>query len=104
MANYRVSLSFAQLSDAKLDEFTENVVSSMTGNTNYPTPPVAVADISAASGVCAAALAGAAQGGPMATALKYNAREKVLVLLLRQDAYVQGIAANDLAHMPSSGF
>src|SRR5438093_12585542 len=104
MVNYRVSLSFARLSDAELDDFTQNVITSMTGNTNYPTPVVSVTDLQTQLDSFRDALAAAAQGGAQATAAKNNAREQLLVFMRREAFYVQGIAANDLAILLSSGF
>src|SRR5205809_63383 len=104
MSLYKVTLSFAQLADAQLDEFTENIISSMTGNTNYPTPAVALADLQTQLDAFTATLAAAAQGGLQATAAKNNAREQLLVFLRRQAYYVQGQADNNLAVLLSSGF
>ncbi|HZF02224.1 MAG TPA: fibronectin type III domain-containing protein [Methylomirabilota bacterium] len=104
MPIYHVSLSFAQLPDAQLDEFTGAVVASLTGNAAYPTPAVSIADLSAAQTAFEAAMTAMAQGGMQATAAKNDARAK-LVALLRQEAnYVQLTGKNDLPTLLSSGF
>ena len=36
----RVSLSFARLPDAELDNFAQGVIAGITGNAAYPSPPV----------------------------------------------------------------
>jgi hypothetical protein len=43
--NLRVSLDFAGYSDPDLDEFAGNVVTSLTGNTSFPNPPVTLANL-----------------------------------------------------------
>jgi hypothetical protein len=104
MAIYHVSLGFAQLPDADLDAFTENVIASMTGNPAFPTPIVPMADLETAGTNFKDALAATVQGGTLATANKDAARA-ALVALLRQEAnYVQGIANNNQSTLLSSGF
>ncbi len=104
MSIQHVSLSFAQLPDAALDEFTRQVIEGLTGNAAFPTPSVDLADLGAAKNAFEAAMAATASGGKQATAAKNAARE-TLVNLLRQEAnYVQGTANNDLVTLLSSGF
>ena len=99
-----VSLAFANLSDAGLDEFASNVVIKMTGNALFTTPVVSMATLGAAQVAFHAALAAMTQGGTQATAAK-NAARATLVGLLRQQAnYVQGIANNNEVTLLSSGF
>lgn len=100
----KVSLAFAQTSDADLSAFTQNVIDSLTGNAGFPTPAVPLADLTAALAAFNDALVAAAQGGPQETAAK-NAARNALVGLLRQEAYyVQSTAIGDLAKLLSSGF
>ena len=61
MSNYRVSLSFINLSDPVLDEFASNIVVSLTGNAAFPTPLVPLADLGAAQSAFHDALLAAAQ-------------------------------------------
>jgi hypothetical protein len=104
MSTVRVSLAFAQSSDADLSAFTQNIIDSLTGNASFPTPVVSVANLTTSLATFNNSLAAAAQGGPTETAAKKAARD-ALVALLRQEAnYVQGIAMNDLAMLLSSGF
>lgn len=104
MSIVHVSLSFAQLPDAALDDFTGQVVAGLTGNAAYPTPAVALPALTAAKTAFETAMAGLPNGGKEATAIKDAARE-ALVNLLRQEAiYVQVTASNDLAVLLSSGF
>jgi hypothetical protein len=104
MATYHVSLSFAQLPDSDLDEFTGAVIAGLTGNAAFPTPAVSIADLTAAQTAFEDAMTAMSQGGTQATAAK-NAARQTLVGLLRQEAtYVQLAGKNDLPTLLSSGF
>ena len=102
--NYRVSLAFANLSDALLDEFTAKVVADLTGNALFPAPPVTATALGAAQAAFHTAVIIAQGGGKVPTAIK-NDRRVTLETALRQDAsYVQALAAQDLPGLLSSGF
>ena len=104
MPQYRVSLGFARLPDQELDNFTQTVVDSMTGNAAYPTPPVTMAALTTAKDDFQNKIAAAKVGGPPDTAAKNSSRQ-LLIGLLRQTAnYVQGACNNDLTKLLSSGF
>lgn len=102
--NYRVNLGFAELSDSNLDEFTSSVISNLTGNASFPTPPVALADLGALQTAFQNALVAAAQGGRALTAAKNAARQALVAALRTNATYVQGIAAQDPAMMLTSGY
>jgi hypothetical protein len=104
MSNYRVNLGFAGYSDADVNEFTSGVIASLTGNVNFPTPPIAAADLTALQTAFENALAAAAQGGTQLTAAKNAARMGLVGAMRKVAAYVQSIAAQDLAMLLSSGF
>jgi hypothetical protein len=104
MAIVHVSLSFAQLPDAALDEFTGKVIAGLTDNAAFPTPVVALADLTTAKTAFEDAMAAMANGGKQATATKDAARTALLNLLRQEANYVQGAANNDLATLLSSGF
>lgn len=104
MPNIRTSLAFAQLPDAELGSFGENVGVGMADNPFYAIPRVAPASIISAVDTFRTDLAAAAGGGKLATARK-NASRAALILLLRQEAaYVQSIAVDNLTMLLSSGF
>jgi hypothetical protein len=104
MAIIHVSLAFAQLPDAALDEFTGQVIAGLTGNAAFPTPAVSLTALTAAKKAFEDALDAMTNGGKEATAVK-EAKRDSLVNLLRQEAnYVQGACNNDLATLLSSGF
>ena len=104
MARYRVSLSFAYLPDADLDEFASNIVVSLTGNPAFPGPLVPLAGLATAQTQFHAAIVAAAQGGTHLTAIK-NDRRSTLVDMLREEAsYVQALTTQSLSTLLSSGF
>lgn len=104
MKTQHVSLAFAQLPDAELGDFTQNVITRITGNPAFPTPPVTVLVLTTSNDTFTAALAAAAGGGVQATAAKNAARDALLVQLRQVANYVQGAANNDLPTLLSSGF
>lgn len=104
MPQYRVSLSFGQLPDVALDDFAGTIITGLTGNASYPTPPVTLADVGTLKSTFEDAIAAQAQGGPMATAAKNNARNALLNALRKEANYVEMSANNDLALLLSSGF
>jgi hypothetical protein len=102
--NYRVNLGFAGYSDADLDEFTSNIITCLTGNVSFPTPPVAPPDLGALQTTFQDALTAAASGGKPLTAVKNAVRGALLTALRKDAAYVQGIASQDQAMLLSSGY
>ena len=59
----KVSLGFAMLSDAELDNFTQTVINEMTGNATFPPPPVTLANLQTARDGFTAKIAAAQVGG-----------------------------------------
>jgi hypothetical protein len=104
MNNYRVNLGFAEYPDASLDEFTSNIITSLTGNAGFPTPPVPLTAVTALQTAFEDAMTAAAQGGRQLTAAKNAARESLVAVLRKTAAYVQTIAGQDIALLLSSGF
>jgi len=100
----RVLMDFTSMPDPSLDEFTETVISNMTGNTSFTQPPLTMAALQALLDTFAAALGEQAQGGTAATSAKNDARV-ALVDALRQIAlYVQVTSNNSLTMLLTSGF
>src|SRR5438477_891236 len=90
--------------DAQLDQDTETIIASMTGNANFPTPSPTLVVITTALSAFTIALADAADGGVEKTAIK-NAKRAELVPLLRQlSSYVFATANGDMTKLLSSGF
>src|SRR5258708_6746065 len=90
----RVSLGFSNLPDTELDNFILNVINGMTGNVNFPTPPVTMANLQTAKDDFTAKIAAAQIGGPPDTANKNNSRGTALDMLHDLANYVQ-IRCND---------
>jgi phosphoserine aminotransferase len=88
----KVSLGFGRLSDGELDNFAQGVISAITGNATYPTPPVTIANLQAATDDFIAKLAAAQNGGVADTAAKNNSRQTLLGDLRQVASYVQNQA------------
>jgi hypothetical protein len=100
----KVSLSFAKLPDAELDNFAQGVIDAMTGNAAFPTPPVTLASLQTAVDNFTAKMAAAQTGGVADTAAKNNARQALITMLRDEAGYVQTRCNNDPAILLSSGF
>jgi hypothetical protein len=103
MAN-KVSLGFGKLGDTGLDNFAQSVIDGMTGNANFPTPPVTMANLRTAKDDFTTKIAAALSGGVADTAAKNNSRQTLMGMLRQLAAYVQMISNGDLAVLLSSGF
>ena len=105
MPQHKVCLAFAELADVALDEFAVAIITGMTGNASYPTPPVTVAQLGMLrSAFEDAAVAAAAQRGRAATAAKNLARDALVLALRKNAAYVELTCNNDLPTLLSSWF
>src|SRR2546421_5771157 len=100
----RVSLGFARLPDAELDNFAQGVIAGMTGNAAYASPPVTLVNLQTARNDFTAKIAAAQTGGPPDTAAKNNSRQTLLGLLRQLASYVQINCNNDMAPLLGSGF
>ena len=102
--NYRVSLDFANYGDSDLDEFAANVVTCLTGNPAFPTPPVLPPALGALNDAYRAAILAAVLGGQQLKAAKNAARVPVVGALRQNAAYVQIHASQNLEVLLTSGF
>src|SRR2546430_13080213 len=100
----KVSLAFAKIPDTELDNFAQGVITGMTGNAAYQSPPVDLPDVLAAKNQFTAKVAAAETGGPGATAAKNTGRQTLIGMLRQLAAYVQMSCNNDLSTLLSSGF
>src|ERR1017187_6308204 len=93
---FHVSLGFAQMNDAPLDDFASNVAAKMLANaTIFTSPPVTPANLTTAQVAFHNALAAADK----------NVKRATLIALLRQNAnYAQGIPNITPANAMLSGF
>jgi len=104
MPQIRVSLGFARESEHELEETAGEVIDGMTGNADFPTPPITMLELQTFLTAFTAALAAQAQGGTAATAWKDQKMEELITALRKLANYVQDKSGNDLAKMLSSGF
>jgi hypothetical protein len=100
----RVALGFTQQTDHKLEELAGAVLAGMTGNKEYPSPPVDMAMLHTALTDFTVAIAAQATGGKQATLDKNTKRHALIVLLRKLASYVQGNCNDDETILLSSGF
>ena len=100
----KTSLAFARLSDSELDNFANGVISAMTGNPAFPSPPLPMMQLHTAVEDFVAKMAVAQTGGLADTAAKNNSRQTLLGMLRQLAAYVQMSCNNDQAILLTSGF
>ena len=82
----------------------EKVLAGMSGNPAFPDPPVRMEVLEQALDEFSLAIQAQAKGGPLATAIRNNARRKVMELLSRLARYVEVRSNNELPTLLSSGF
>ena len=105
MPQYKVCLAFAELADIALDDFAVAIITGLTDNTSYPTPPVAVAQLATLKSTFEdATVAAATRRGRAATAAKNAARDALVLALRKNAAYVEVTCNNDLPTLLSSWF
>jgi hypothetical protein len=100
----RVSLGFARKIDTDLIAFTRNVITLMTGNTNYPTPSPTLAVLTTSVNAFEVAVHDALDGGKIAIATRNASRNELLSLLRQLAAYVTGNCKADVLALIGSGF
>lgn len=100
----KVSLGFGKLPDTELDNFALAVIDAMTGNANYPSPPVTMANLQTALDDYTAKLSISQTGSQADTAAKNNSRQNLITLLRQVASYVQMVCGEDLAKLLTSGF
>jgi hypothetical protein len=76
----------------------------MSGNPAFPDPPISTEMLEQALDEFSLAIQDQAKGGTLATAVRNNARRKVMELLSRLARYVEDKSSNDLPALMSSGF
>ncbi|HRI28705.1 MAG TPA: fibronectin type III domain-containing protein [Chitinophagales bacterium] len=104
MSKFKASRSFATLSDALLITFTEGILTSMNGNTNYLTPTPTLATLTTQKTEFEDALAAAIDGGKILTATKNQKRATLIDSLYLLVSYVELTALGDEIKLLSSGF
>lgn len=100
----KATTSFASLSDGNLESKTHEILTAMTGNTNFPTPIPALVDVTAAATAYSTALTKAGTGNRIEVADKNAKRETLIGLLRSLSTYVNLVANGDATMILSSGF
>lgn len=95
---------FAGVSDADVLARGTNVQTCMTGNANFPAPPVDLATFKAALETLSALIAQALDGGKKVIAEKNKQRVVVVKMLHLLGRYVEFSCKDDMAIFESSGF
>ncbi|MBI5217346.1 MAG: hypothetical protein HY958_00250 [Bacteroidia bacterium] len=104
MKKINVVLDFIKYPISEKVDFSKNTVTKMTGNSNFPTPDVPLAQITTAANNLETAY-NAAQGGGTQLTAAMHAAEKVLDDLLRKQVlYVERIAFGNGNIILGSGF
>lgn len=80
------------------------IITGLTANPAFPSPPVELKTVQGAVDELNAALAAQAHGGTAATAEKNNKQEALIVLLRKLKHYVEDNCGNNPAILLSSGF
>src|SRR2546426_3982127 len=95
---------FAGVSDADVLSRGTNVETSMTGNANFPNPPVDLAALKMALDTFSALIAQALDGSKKVVAEKNKQRLAVIKMLRLLGRYVEVTCKEDMAIFKSSGF
>jgi hypothetical protein len=100
----KVITSFTQMRDDELAVRANNIIEKMTGNTDFPTPFPALADVTTALTEYDQALEQSQNGGTDKTAIKNNKRQALEGLLGKLGKHVEVHCKNDRAIVLGSGF
>lgn len=100
----KVLINFSRYKDGDLLTKAHHIVTSITGNSHYPTPLPTLADVKASVEAYERALANAANGGRTLTTIKRQARSTLETLLCTLALYVQLEGDGDIPVILSSGF
>ena len=95
---------FANVSDTDVVARGTNIQTNMTGNPNFPNPPVDLATLKAAIETFAALIAEALDGSKKVVAQKNKQREAVIRMLRLLGRYVEVTCNDDMASFQTSGF
>lgn len=104
MALVRLKNGVEKQSDSRLLEYSNHVLTQMTGNPHFPTPSPELADVAAAITNFSNAVNQAANGDRMAVAIKNDRRNELVDLLHLLGYYVVFAAHGDRTIALSSGF
>jgi hypothetical protein len=100
----RISLGFRRMQDAALLARSIAVQSGMTGNGNFPAPPVDLATLKTANDNFSAAISASLDGGRKVVTEKNKHREALIKMLRQLATYVEANFKEELAILTTSGF
>lgn len=104
MKKVKVIINFVRMTVSNIIEFARNTVTKMTGNSNFPTPDVPLAQITTGANTLETKYNAAAGGGKQQKAEMRAARKALDDLLRKQALYVERIAGGNEAVILGSGF
>jgi hypothetical protein len=97
-------LNFSRLTDTDLLKRLDGIHDGITGNTNFPTPPIDMATFKSAIDSYDTLTTDALDGGKKAVSAKKKQREAVIKMAQDLGHYVGSQSNNDLAIFNTSGF
>lgn len=100
----RVKIDYLKVLDKKLSTLTGHVVKNMTGNTNFPSPPITPVQLRAALKDYIKALVATARGGIHETIVKDEKKAVVTSMLHDMAVYVNTTAKGNASLLARSGF
>jgi|SRR6516165_4216594 len=95
---------FSNVTDADLVSRATNIQTDMTGNANFPNPPVDLKELKTNIDVFSALVAEALDGSKKVIAQKHKQREVVVKQLKMIGRYVEVTSNGDMAKFQTSGF
>ena len=104
MPQIRTNRLYARMTDLELSAFAGSVITNLTDNTTYPTPPVALTDLELIKTNFDSAIIAAGDGGTLQTAQKDAARVALVTALNKEASYVDINCGGSLVALRSSGF
>lgn len=104
MKAQKINLSFSGYTDADFENKVAHILNSITGNSSFPAPIPALADVQAALTKYSADLIAAATLDRVAVAKKNQSRAELELLVAQLGMYVMFVANGDVAILTSSGF
>jgi hypothetical protein len=100
----RILLGLTRMTRGEIIALAGAVCKNMSGNLNFPNPPVKMAELNQASADCVAASAAALDGGRKALAERDKKMDRLCDMLRQVCTYVQHNCNNDPVIASTSGF
>ena len=104
MKMQKISTSFANFSDANLEQKAEYILEQMTGNKSFALPAPTLAELQSAITTYSLALIAAAGLDRTQVAIKNEARQTLEITLGKLGMYVMNVALGNTAMLTGSGY